>query len=39
MSLDTALLPTLNAWLNALVLTLLLRGYWHMGVMTFEQPT
>lgn len=30
MSLDTTILPTLNALLNALVLTLLLRGWWHI---------
>ena len=30
MSLGIGLLPTLNALLNALVLVLLLRGYWHI---------
>lgn len=30
MSLEITLLPTLNALLNALVLTLLLRGWWHI---------
>ena len=30
MSLEISLLPTLNALLNALVLVLLLRGYWHI---------
>ncbi|HEX9799504.1 MAG TPA: DUF420 domain-containing protein [Thermoanaerobaculia bacterium] len=30
MSLEISLLPTLNALLNALVLVLLLRGFWHI---------